>query len=330
MDFIHPLTLQSGSIPGNVFLAPLAGYSDKAFRRLCREFGAYMCFTEMVSCEGFSRNGPRTTAIAEPYAHEQPYAVQIFGSNPRTTARAVSLLEKYNPALIDLNCGCPVPKVIKSGAGAALMKDPEKIGEIVKAMLDNTDSAVSVKLRSGWDQSSLVYLQAAEKAQAAGASLITLHARTRKQGFKGQSIRDHIKELKKHVSLPVIASGDIFKADDALSVMRETGCDGVMVARGCFGNPFIFKQIIELNHTGQLSGIPERNEKIGTALRHLVLCREYYGDNYTAKEMKKHLARYCRNFDDASSLRDVLMRAGTSWEQEAQLKKHLEQDQHSP
>jgi nifR3 family TIM-barrel protein len=191
---LHEIKLSSRvTLPGNIFLAPMAGFTDRSFRHICVEHGADLCFTEMVSCEALVRGNDRTINLAKPADNEQIYAVQIFSASPSSAATASKKIAELNPLFIDLNCGCPVPKIIKSGAGSALMNTPEKIGEIVKAVKGETGLPVTVKIRSGWDVSNMNFLRAAEIAQEAGAAMISLHPRTRSQGYSGKAAWEKIK-----------------------------------------------------------------------------------------------------------------------------------------
>lgn len=304
---IHSIKISSRvTIPGNIFLAPMAGFTDAAFRHICRENGSDLCYTEMVSCEALVRDSRKTKAMAERAENEDIYAVQLFCASPETARRALAEILPLNPVLIDLNCGCPVPKIIKSGAGAALMREPEKIGEIVKALAEETEIPVTVKLRSGWDSGSITFLKAAEAAARGGAAMVALHPRTKTQGYSGTADREKIKQLKKETDIPVIGSGDIFTPESALEMIASTGCDGVMVARGAVGRPEIFREIRHLASTGKLPEI-SFNDKIKNALAHLELAVRYRGEAIAVKEMKKHLCAYIKGVKGSAAIRNTIV-----------------------
>jgi tRNA-dihydrouridine synthase B len=245
-SLLKPIELAELHIPGNLFMAPMAGYTDAAFRALCAEQGASLCFTEMVSAEALARGSNKTLGLARRAENERQWGVQLFAAGERSAAAAVRALQRLRPSLYDLNCGCSVPKVLKTGAGAALLRDPQRIRDIIKAMSGETGAPLAVKLRSGWDPGSLNYLEAADLAHEGGAALVCLHPRTRSQGFSGCAYWSHIAELKKSSGMQVFGSGDLFSGDDAVRMVKLTGCDGVMFARGAIGNPFIFAQTLAL------------------------------------------------------------------------------------
>jgi nifR3 family TIM-barrel protein len=252
-DLYKSLKIGNNEIEGNLFAAPLAGYTDRAFRTVCVEMGANLCYTEMVSCEALVRGSIKTRDLMERAEGEKIYAVQIFTGTSETAAETVKMVSLLKPVLIDLNCGCPVPKIIKSGAGSDLMRNPQKIGEIVRAMKDNTDIPITVKIRTGWDAQSLNYLEAAEQAVNAGASLVTMHARTKKQAYGGKADWSHLKLLKESLGeIPVVGSGDLFSAESVKEMLEQTGIDGVMLARGAIGNPFLFRETKHYLLTGEM------------------------------------------------------------------------------
>jgi tRNA-dihydrouridine synthase B len=287
----------------------MAGYSDAAFRSICLEWGADLCYTEMVSAEGVVRNNVKTLELLQRADNERIFAVQIFASEPRTAARAVQKLTLYQPDLYDLNCGCSVAKVLKSGSGAALLRTPEKIGAIVKAIRGETDSPVTVKLRSGWDQSSINYLYCAQAAEQGGAAMVCLHPRTRSQGFSGRARLSELKDLKARCSVPVIGSGDLFSPADALRVFRESGCDGLMFARGALGNPFIFKATKELLNGEDPGTAPAGPGRLQTALQQLEAAVAFKGEARACKEMRKHFCYYSKGIPGGAELRARAVRA---------------------
>lgn len=303
----HPIQLNNQvSLPGNLFLAPMAGFTDKAFRDICVQWDCELAYTEMVSSEGVIRDSVKSINIAERSEYETIFAIQLFGHDPETMAKSTEWCEQLGPAFIDINCGCPVPKVIKSGSGSALMKNPENIAAIVKAMTNVTDIPITVKLRSGWDTSSINFLECADAAVSNGAALVGLHPRTRVQGYAGNANWDHIKTLKKHISVPVIGSGDLFTPEDTKRMIEYTGCDGVMVARGAVGNPFIFRQAKEL-----LSGKPMSDisieERVEAAKNHIDRAIHYKPEWRALKEIRKQLCGYVKGLPGAAQIRNQVV-----------------------
>lgn len=312
----HPLRIGSLVIPGNLLLAPLAGFTDPAFRYICLEHGASFTYSEMVSAEALARDSEKTINLMKRAPGETLLGIQIFLPDRETAHRALPVLLKANPSLIDINCGCPVPKVVKTGSGSALMRNPEKIGEIVKEISDTTDIPVTVKIRSGWDSSSINYLKAAEYAVKAGASLVTMHPRTRTQGYSGFADWSMLKKLKKTIDVPVIGSGNLFTPEDAQRMLKETGIDGVMFARGAIGNPFIFEHTKELLTTGGCTGTVSVHTRFSAALNHLKRCIEDKGESAACKEMRKHMGSYTKGIKGGAALRNKVVHASTYAEYE--------------
>lgn len=306
----HPVTIGNLTVPGNLFLAPLAGFTDVSFRALAVEMGADFTYTEMISVEGLRRDNRKTLDLLERTESEKFFGIQIFLSDPETLKEAGPVLRSANPDLIDINCGCPVPKVVKTGAGSALLKDPPAIERIVLRLKEETDTPVTVKIRSGWDSSSLNYLETADAAVSGGAAMITLHARTRTQGYSGEAAYSHLKRLKEHLTQPVFGSGDLFTAEDALRMFRKTGVDGVMFARGAIGNPFIFQETHSLL-SGEVMKIVTPERRAETFLRHLDLVIARKGEPAACREMRKHSGSYIKGCPGASAVRRELVRAET-------------------
>ncbi len=310
----RPIAIGSLAIPGNLFLAPVAGYSDRAYRSLCLEYGADMAYTEMVAVEALVRDHRKTMELASPAKNETILAIQLFGANPESFALAVEKILPLKPSLIDVNCGCPVPKVVKSGAGSALMKDTGRIRAIVQAASGASSVPVTVKIRTGWDSDHINFLEAAAAAVEGGAKAVALHARTREQGYSGLADWDSIRILKENLAVPVIGSGDLFLASDAVSMMEKTGCDAVMFARGALGNPFIFREarrLIENPDSADAAYRPPFEEIIQAARRHFELSLEYSGEVLTCMEMKKHLCSYFKGFPRAAEFRNAIVTAKT-------------------
>ncbi|MBN2617389.1 MAG: tRNA dihydrouridine synthase DusB [Spirochaetales bacterium] len=302
------IKIKDTEIDGNLFLAPTAGYSDKPFRQICSDLGSSFNYTEMVSCEAIIRDNEKTLKIMEAAENEKMRAIQIFTGSPESAVKSIKNILKFKPSLIDLNCGCPVPKILKSGAGSDLMKTPDKIREIVKAITENTDIPVSIKVRSGFTSDSINFLECAQMAIEGGASLIALHPRTRAQGYSGEANWNHIKLLKDSVNIPVIGSGDLNTPFDAKRMLKETGCDGVMFARGSFGNPFIFQQTRDLLLNNTNPSEPLFTDKMKIAYRHLILAIDFYGEDIAVKEIKKHLCSYTKGIPGAKEIRDKFVR----------------------
>jgi tRNA-dihydrouridine synthase B len=284
----------------------MAGYTDAAFRSVCARWGASLCFAEMVSAEALSRGSAKTLTLLTREPEETASGFQIFACDARSAAAAVRLISPLGALLIDLNCGCSVPKVLKTGCGAALLRSPALIGEIVRAMRGETSLPVTVKLRSGWDPASVNYLSCAEAAVAAGASAVTLHPRTRSQGFSGKSRWEEITALRAAIPVPVLGSGDLFTPQDCLGMLRETGCHGIMVARGALGNPFIFRQTAALLRGEEPLPVTPA-ERLETAMRHLTLLARARGEALACREMRKHFVAYTRGMEGGAALRQAIV-----------------------
>lgn len=308
-----PFSLKKEKWNAPYFLAPVAGYSDAAFRAVCAEMGAALCYTEMVSSEALVRGHKKTRELLERDPAEAAYAIQLFGANPAVLAKAAALVAEYRPVVIDLNCGCPVPKIIKSGAGSALLKTPERIEEIVRAMRDASPIPVSVKLRIGWDKDSINYMETAEAAIRGGACAVTLHGRTRAQGYAGQADWNAIRNLTEQSPIPVFGSGDVFSACAAIDMRQRTGCAGVMVARGAIGNPFIFSELRDIASRRDAPSPYEENADTAraldphliaeTALHHLSLAVQHFGEKSACMEFRKHFCAYTKGLPGGAPLR---------------------------
>ncbi|MBP5552676.1 MAG: tRNA-dihydrouridine synthase, partial [Spirochaetales bacterium] len=242
-SLLHGIAIGNVRLPSNLFLAPLAGYTDKVYRSICLKRGAALAYTEMVSSEGVARGNDKTVMLMERGEGEKNLAIQLFAPDADTIKRSLEGTMAYDPAIIDINCGCPVPKVIKTGAGSALLKKPEVIAEIVRTIVENTSVPVTVKIRTGWDCDSLNYLKVADLVFGAGASALCMHARTRSQLYMPTAHWELLKDLKSHFPEKVIiGSGDLFTAEDGVRMLGETGVDAISYARGAIGNPFVFEQ----------------------------------------------------------------------------------------
>jgi tRNA-dihydrouridine synthase B len=300
----------------------MAGYTDAAFRSVCVTHGAHLCFTEMTSADALMRDNGTTLRLLARAPNEQLTGFQVFGSTAKVVGVAVRRIVPLAPAIIDLNCGCSVPKVLRSNCGATLMRSPGLIGEIVAAMRAETDIPISVKLRLGWDNGSLTYLAAAEAAVKAGAALVTLHPRTRAQAFSGKAQWDHIRILKQACPVPVIGSGDLFTAEDCRAMISSTGCDGVMLARGCLGNPFLFAQA-EALLAGQPAPRIDAEVKLGTAMEHLRMLAEAVGEEKACRDMRKHFVAYTKGMEGGAVIRQSVVSASTIADYEEILESYL-------
>lgn len=296
-------TLKIGSLvlAHNVVLAPLAGITNLPFRLICRHEGASMAFTEMISVNGLVRDGVRTLALLKSCPEDRPLAVQLFGDSPSDLAEAARMAEGYGD-LLDINMGCPVRKVVGTGAGSALLQEPLKVAAIIRAVRAATSLPLTIKIRSGWHNGDNVFLEVAQIAQAEGCDAITLHPRSRSQMFSGKADWSQIKKLKDTLVIPVLGSGDLFTGNDCLRMLNETGCDGIMVARGALGNPWIFRQVSELAATGCYSPVTF-DERADTINRHLTLFVEGSGESVAVRELKKHIGWYAKGFAGASEIR---------------------------
>lgn len=311
----HPVKIGSIQLNGNLFLAPVAGYSDRSFRSICIEHGASFTYTEMVSAEALTRNNEKTETLMRRAQNEKVYSVQIFGGDPDTMARAAQIvLDKTHTECIDINCGCPVPKIIKTEAGSALTRDPDRLYKVVSAVKNavNGNAAVTVKIRSGWDSEHITFKEAADAALQAGCDAITLHPRTRAQGYEGKADWTKLKELVEIVDsrVPVFGSGDLFTPQDAQQMLQETGCSGVMFARGAMGNPFIFTKTISLLKTGSYQEIP-LSSKIVTGYKELDMLAADIGEEPACREMRKRFCAYSKGIPGGAELRAQIIHAST-------------------
>ncbi|MGN0906982.1 MAG: tRNA dihydrouridine synthase DusB [Bullifex sp.] len=302
-------------------LAPLAGYSDRAFRQIAHMHGADLAVTEMVSAEGLARDSGKTEDLLVRYEGEEELIMQIFAPDADPVKRCLSRLLTYKPSGIDINCGCPVPKVVKNGAGSALMKTPDRMYEMVSFLKSETDIPVSVKFRLGWDSSSMNFIEFVDAAVSAGVSMVTLHARTRSQGYSGTADHTMTKQLADHLKgtgVKVFGSGDIFTPEDALSMVKDCGTDGVMFARGAIGNPFIFSQTRSLLETGAYEQV-SLDERVSALLKHLDLMIKYFGEPLACREMRKHASSYLKGVRNGSRVKERIVSALTRDEYERAL-----------
>ena len=314
MELYHKVKIGNINLNGNLFLAPVAGYSDAAFRSVCIENGACFTYTQMVSAEALVRKNLKTEILMRRACNESAYAVQIFGGEPEVMAQAAQIvLEKTHCECIDINCGCPVPKIVKTGAGSALTRDPERLFKVVEAVVGASDATpVTVKIRSGWEQKLITWREAAQAALDAGASAITIHPRTKAQGYEGHSDWGIMRELVEMVAgrVPVFGSGDLFKPEDARKMLEETGVDAVMFARGAMGNPFIFKDTTSLLTTGSYEPVPAL-VRIQTGFAELERLAAETSEQHACLEMRKRFHAYSKGIPNGGPLRKAIVQAAT-------------------
>ena len=288
------------------FLAPLAGITDAPMRRLCKEQGAALVFSEMISAKGLWYGDKNTSRLLKLYDDEKPVAFQIFGHEPEVMAFAARELSKLTCAAIDINMGCPVPKIVRNNEGSALLKNPELVYDVVAAVVKNSDKPVTVKIRSGWDEESINAVEISHAISAAGASAITVHGRTRQQYYSGNADWDIIADVKRAVNIPVVGNGDVVSAESALDMIRKTGCDFVMIGRGALGNPWIFKEVTAAWKGEKMPVPPSKEDKKHMMLRHLDDLADLKGAYAAVREMRKHVGWYTRGLPGAAAFRKTV------------------------
>ncbi|MBE6572376.1 MAG: tRNA dihydrouridine synthase DusB [Ruminococcaceae bacterium] len=304
------MKIRNINFENGVFLAPMAGVADRAFRHMCKKYGADGVVTEMISSKATVFGDKKTKELARIENFERPCALQLFGSEPETMARAASFCMEFSPDMIDINMGCPVHKVVSSGDGSALMKNPQLAYEIMKAVVDavGREIPVTVKIRRGFDKDHINAVEIALLAQKAGIDAVFVHARTREQMYAPPCDYSTIKDVKSAVSIPVIGNGDIYCAQDAARMISETGCDGVMIGRGALGNPYLFAQVKHYLKTGETLAPQSAKEKIEDIKEHMSLLVADKGEAVAAAECRKHLAWYIKGVRGAAALRDEINR----------------------
>ncbi len=288
-----------------VFLAPMAGITDKPFREVCRRFGAGLVFSEMISAKGLHYNDKKTASLMD-MTGESPCAIQIFGSEPEIMAEIVPKVMEFKPDIIDINMGCPAPKIVNNGDGSSLMKTPELMGRIMRAVSDVSPVPVTAKIRKGWDSD--VSLECAKILEENGAAAICVHGRTREQFYSGKADWDCIARVKHELTIPVIGNGDIWTAADAKNMFDYTDCDAVMVARGAQGNPWLFTQIGELLNEGKVTTNPSPRERLSVALEHITALVEEKGESRGIKEARKHMAWYIKGLKGSSAIKTEIFK----------------------
>ncbi|KUG04988.1 trna dihydrouridine synthase b [hydrocarbon metagenome] len=299
------------TINNRIIAAPMAGITDKANRIIASSFGCGMTCSEMISDMGLIYGQKKTQHIADISGEKRPISVQIFGSDPEKMAEGAIIIEEMGADIIDINMGCPTPKIVKNGEGSALMLDLPRSRDIIRSIVKAVQVPVTVKMRRGWDDVSTTCLELAGIAEQEGAQAVTLHARSRMQFYSGQADWSLIKEVKKNSSIPVIGNGDIWSADDAVRMLAETGCDAVMIGRAAMGNPFIFRETVELVEKGNRIPPPTWEERIQTAIKHLDLACSFKGEAVAVREMRKHFSWYIKGRSGAAKIRQQINTAQT-------------------
>ena len=298
------LKIGNVELENRYILGPMAGVTDLPFRLLCREQGAGLLCMEMVSAKAIYYNNRNTESLLEIHPNEKPVSLQLFGSDPKIMSEMAKRIEERPFAILDVNMGCPVPKVVKNGEGSALMKDPKLVYEIVSALVKAIEKPVTVKIRKGFDDDHVNAVEIARIAEEAGAAAVAVHGRTREQYYSGKADWDIIRQVKEAVSVPVIGNGDVTSPQKAAELVRLTGCDGIMIARGAQGNPWIFSEMIHWEETWEPPSRPDKDEVREMMLRHARLQLEYKGEFSGIREMRKHVAWYTKGLKGAARLRE--------------------------
>ena len=294
------------NLDNRVFLSPMAGVTDLPFRLICKEQDCGMLYTEMVNAKALCYDDQNTKKMLKIEEEEHPVAIQIFGSDPEYMGGAAKILNSYPNEILDINMGCPAPKVVKNGDGSALLKNPELSAKVLKALVGNSEKPVTLKIRKGWDDTCINAVEIAKIAEDCGISAIAIHGRTREQYYSGKADWDIIRQVKENVSIPVIGNGDVFEVEDAINMLNQTNCDAIMIGRGAQGNPWIFKRINHYMQTGEILPEPTLEEKINTAKKHLKLAVEEHGEYVAVREMRKHIAWYLKGLRNSARVRDEI------------------------
>lgn len=294
------------NLDNRVFLSPMAGVTDLPFRLICKEQDCGMLYTEMVNAKALCYDDKNTKKMLKIEEEEHPVAIQIFGSDPEYMGGAARVLNSYPNEILDINMGCPAPKVVKNGDGSALLKNPELAGKVLRSVVENSEKPVTLKIRKGWDDTCINAVEIAKIAEDCGISAIAIHGRTREQYYSGKADWDIIRQVKENVSIPVIGNGDVFEVEDAINMLNQTNCDAIMIGRGAQGNPWIFKRINHYMQTGEILPEPTLEEKINTAKKHLKLAVEEHGEYVAVREMRKHIAWYLKGLRNSARIRDEI------------------------
>lgn len=306
------MKIRDVELPSQLIIAPMAGVSNKPFRQVLRKYTDSLICAEMVSDKALMYRNEKTLEMVKVADDEGVVSMQVFGGEPKSIIEAAKFIdENSNCQIIDINMGCPVKKVLKTGGGSNLLKHPDKVKEIVEGVVASVKKPVTVKIRAGFDCDSINYLEIGKIVEQAGASAITLHGRTRSQFYEGKANWDYIKDLKEHLSIPVIGNGDINSVEDAIKMLEYTKCDGIMVGRGVLGNPWLALEIEHYLKTGEKLQLPQGNEKIDQAIEHLTLLVDEYGEKIGVTQMRSHGAWYLKGLSGNAKVRQELNKAST-------------------
>jgi tRNA-dihydrouridine synthase B len=308
---VKKLTIGSVTLPNPLIQAPMAGVTDSVCRRIAKKYGAGMVCAEFVSSKGLVQNHKKTQRMLYFHPEERPISFQLFGCEPDVMADAAKMVEDSGADIIDINFGCPVTKAVKGYYGVALMREPGLVKDIVSTVVKAVSTPVTVKMRSGWDQTSRNYLEIGKISEEAGIKALTLHPRTKSQGFSGNADWNQITELAEHVSVPVIGSGDVLTPENAVYMLENTGATGVMFGRGAWGNPWIFSRTISLLETGHLPAEPDIDDKMDVLLQHFEGLCERYGHESGVKIIRKHAHQYVKGIRNSTTFKQEINRAGS-------------------
>ena len=303
---IKKLKIGSVTLPNNLILGPMAGVTDLPFRLLCKEQGAGLLCMEMVSAKAILYKNKNTESLLSIDERENPVSLQMFGSDPDIISQIAHSIEERPFDILDINMGCPVPKIVNNGEGSALMKNPLLVGKIIEKTVKAINKPVTVKIRKGFDDEHINAVEIAHVAEESGASAVAVHGRTREQYYSGKADWDIIKEIKDSISIPVIGNGDVFEIEDAINMLEKTNCDAIMIGRGAQGNPWIFNRINHYMETGEILPKPTAEEKINTAIEHMKLAVEEHGEYVAVREMRKHIGWYIKGLKNSARYRDEI------------------------